>query len=178
MSTIIDSIYEDTDALLNFLEARGEISFLNAANETFPKSLLLAIASYFESVIRDCIMEFAKEFAAGAEPLLEFVKNKAIERQYHTYFQWDRKNANAFFGLFGSNFKEFMVKTVDESPDLEAAIKAFLELGQMRNELVHENFATHVLEKTAEEIHKLYCSALLFVQRFPELLRAFCTAPA
>ncbi len=47
--------------------------------------------------------------------------------------------------------------------DLSEAVAAFLELGDLRNLLVHENFAAYLLEKTSEEIYKLYRQALRFV---------------
>lgn len=42
-------------------------------------------------------------------------------------------------------------------------MKAFMEIGRDRNRLVHEDFATFTLEKTAEEIHNHYQTALVFV---------------
>jgi RiboL-PSP-HEPN len=102
------------------------------------------------------------------------VKNKALARQYHTFFNWDARNANSFFGLFGGDFKDFMTAKVEDDSTLEAGIKAFLQLGDSRNELVHENFATFALDKTAEEIYELYKKALRFVEVFPMTLSEFC----
>ena len=43
----------------------------------------------------------------------------------------------------------------------------------MRNELVHLNFGSYVIEKTFEEIYDLYTNVSLFVD---ELERRLCTA--
>ena len=69
-----------------------------------------------------------------------------------------------------------MIGIVKASAALDEAIRAFLELGQMRNELVHENFATFALEKTSEEIYALYSKAVPFVEAFPLHLREFSNA--
>jgi hypothetical protein len=55
------------------------------------------------------------------------------------------------------------LKDVKEDIDLDSAIKSFLELGNERNKLVHQNFADCTIEKTAEEVYKLYQQATLFI---------------
>jgi len=45
------------------------------------------------------------------------------------------------------------------------ALEAFLELGFLRNCLVHQNFAGYVFEKTNEEVYQLYRQASVFAER-------------
>lgn len=175
MTTIIDGLLQKHKLLSEHLAAQKELSLLNDSDDHFRKTLLLSAASYFETEIQDGIVAFVAEHATKAEPLLEFVKNKAIQRQYYTYFNWDAKNANAFFGLFGGPFKDFMSKEVQSKPDLADAIRKFLELGALRNQLVHQNFASFPLEKTVDEIYTLYKGALTFVLQFPSYLRKYCS---
>ena len=85
------------------------------------------------------------------------------QRQYHTYFDWDEKNANKFFSLFGSDFKDKISKKVEADEELTNSIIAFLELGSIRNKLAHLNFANYPLDKTADEIYNLYKNAKTFV---------------
>lgn len=171
--TIIDTVYEENQELDRYLISHNEISLQSNFDSNFRKTLLLSIGSYFEDLIKNHILEFAEEQARAAEPLIEFLKNKAIERQYHTYFNWDKRNANAFFGLFGSGFKGFMEVEINKESDLQVSISAFLELGEIRNQLVHQNYATFPMDKTVEEIYKLYQKALLFVEAFPKKLRVY-----
>jgi hypothetical protein len=175
MATIIDRLYEENLSLLEYLNNVGEVSLAAVVSESFRKALALSAASYFETLIQDSIVSVVRECSGGTDAVLEFVKNKAIERQYHTYFDWDRSNANKFFGLFGSSFKEYMTKRTQASADLAASIKAFVELGSIRNQLVHGNFAVFALDKTAEDIYGLFSSALMFVNGFPQDLRNYCT---
>jgi hypothetical protein len=66
-----------------------------------------------------------------------------------------------------------MLEEINKDSKLESAISAFIELGQIRNQLVHQNFADFYLEKTSEEIYKLYKDALVFVELFPLKLRDY-----
>jgi len=171
-STIVDQLYTDFIRLVSYLKEEDEISFQVSADANFRKALLLAAASYFERRICDDIITFAKETSSDNERLVEFIKNKAISRQYHTFFNWESPNANAFFGLFGESFKTLMTEEVENDGKLRESIKAFIELGRERNRLVHQDFGTFSLEKTTDEIYELYRTALSFVQCIPEKLRS------
>ena len=162
--TIIDRLYTEFKELLSYLYEKGEISFLITADEYFRKALLLAAASYFERRICDDLISFTSEISDKNEILVEFVKNKAIARQYHTFFNWNASNANQFFGLFGGSFYDSIKSEVNNDDGLAGAIKAFMELGSERNRLVHQDFGTFPLEKTSDEIYKLYETALPFVK--------------
>lgn len=165
--TAVDRLYSEFQDLISYLDKGSEISLRSIADENFKKALLLAAASYFEHRITDNLLVFVSEASNKSPRVVEFVKKKAISRQYHTFFDWDSGNANQFFGLFGENFKTFMKKEVEQSKELGEAVKAFLEIGRERNRLVHQDFGTFVLEKTAEEIYNLYRAALHFVETMP-----------
>lgn len=165
--TAVDRLYSEFQDLISYLDKGSEISLRSIADENFKKALLLAAASYFEHRITDNLLAFVSEASSKSPRVVEFVKKKAISRQYHTFFDWDSGNANQFFGLFGENFKTFMKKEVERSKELGEAVKAFLEIGRERNRLVHQDFGTFVLEKTAEEIYNLYRAALHFVETMP-----------
>jgi hypothetical protein len=174
--TPIDRLYSEATAAIQVLGNNSEWSLQVAAADHFRKVLLLATASYFEDNLCNSVAMFVREEAKSV--LIEnFVRNKAIARQYHTWFAWDRKNANQFFGLFGKEFRELMESRVKARPELQSAIEAFLELGNERNLLVHQNYATFPMEKTLDEVYALYQSALLFVSSVPSALKD-CNAPA
>ena len=54
---------------------------------------------------------------------------------------------------------------------LDPAVRAFMEVGQSRNRLVHGNFGVFSLEKTASELYESYKLALSFVEAVPGFLR-------
>jgi hypothetical protein len=169
-STIIDALYEENKALTDYLSEAEEPSFQTQADEKFRKVLILSAASFFEVRVLKAIVDAARAAAPQAPHMVEFVKKKGLSRQYHTLFDWDRRNANRFFSFFGDEKKEQMKKLVAEDDDLSSSIAAFLELGSLRNELVHLDFANFSLEKTADEIYELYRKASRFVAEIPQLL--------
>jgi hypothetical protein len=160
--TPVDRLYEESSAAIAVLGG-NEPSLAIAAADNFRKALVLAAASYFEHRVSACVLDFVHERTSGNSLVVGFVKNKAIARQYHTWFNWDESNANHFFGLFGSSFKQMMSERVKASDDLRASVRAFLEVGNERNKLVHQDFASFSLEKTIDEIYALYRQSLLFV---------------
>jgi hypothetical protein len=63
-------------------------------------------------------------------------------------------------------------KEIKESIALEGAVRSFLEVGHLRNILVHSNFAAYDIEnKTADEIFMLYKNGLPFIEYIENKLR-------
>ncbi len=172
--TIIDQQYINGNSLVDYLKSQQQLSYYTEAENNFRKNILLSAASYFENEITETVIEFAKVHSGNDDLIISIIKQKAVSRQYHTYFQWDgSKNANSFFSLFGDDFKNIMSKKVKDEPKLEESIKAFYQIGQERNKMVHQNFAEIVIDKTAEEIYMLYQSSMLFLETIKkELLKA------
>ena len=145
----------------------------SAADNNFRKALLLAAGSYFEHSLTQSVMDVVDDATSRDHVVRWLVKQKAVERQYHTWFDWNARNANRFFSLFGEALSEHMKAIVRERDDLSSSIQAFLEIGGERNRLVHQDFGSFVLEKTSKEIYDTYRSAAQFVEWFPQELREF-----
>ena len=176
---VVERLYGDFNQLRDFLQDDQKVTakaLLSVVDEAFPKVLLLAAASHFEKLLTETVEDFAKEVTTDNHPIASLVKLKAIERQYHGWFAWDKKNANKFFGLFGTGFKQYAQDQVNRKDWLKDSIHAFLEIGDERNELVHEDFASFQMNKTSEEIYELYRSAARFVEWFPQAIRGFSPA--
>ena len=163
MLTIIDQQYKSGNALVDYLKVQQQLTFYTEAENGFRKTILLSAASFFEKEISDTVIEFAKTHTNNNELIIAIIKQKAVSRQYHTYFNWDSANANTFFTIFGDEFKGRMVTKVKNDERLDKAIKAFLEIGRERNKMVHQNFAEIVIDKTADEIYTLYQMAIYFI---------------
>jgi hypothetical protein len=174
--TVVHQLYEDFMALSVALDAAVEPSLSVAANDCFRKALLLAAASHFEMVITTSIVEYVSSKAGPSSLAVEFVRRKALARQYHTLFTWDGRNANTFFALFGEEFKKHAEELVKADDALRDGIQAFLELGDDRNRLVHQGFGSYSLEKTAEEIFFAFERARVFADSLPSLLSSFSAA--
>lgn len=159
--TSIESMFQNYNSYYQFLMEHNEISFANDYKSQFSKVMLLACASYFESQVVMKIHCMLNPSQCGLTH--DFIDNKALVRQYHTLFDWKKRNANQFFSFFGVQFKDFMVSKVNSNSELSRSISDFMEIGELRNKLAHNNYATFVLESTAEEIYQKFLNAHNFV---------------
>ncbi|MCK8676408.1 HEPN domain-containing protein [Streptomyces lichenis] len=162
-------MYEDQKSVLDYLGSTNQVSHHATLQATLPKVLLLAAASEFESRVCDVIREHVRA-NSGDLKILELVDQKAIKRQYHTLFDWDKRNAGKFWSLFGADFKRQMAETCRRRPRFESSIAAFLEMGSLRNQLVHNNYAAFSLDKTLADVFSLYQEAEGFVNSLPVVL--------
>jgi RiboL-PSP-HEPN len=175
-ATVVHRLHGEFVALTEVLKAQAESSLQVTADDIFRKALLLAAASYFETAVSETIIAFAKRSTGERACIVAFVKAKGITRQFHTLFDWDAANANRFFSLFGEEFKQFAAGEIARSKPLAESVKAFLELGQNRNRLVHEDFGQFTMEKTEAEIFALFEAASVFVAALPALLERGCAS--
>jgi hypothetical protein len=172
-ATVVDRLHGEFSDLLGVLASVDEVSLRSVADDNLRKSLLMASASYFEQRLTESVIGFVSDVTADDHVLTWLVRNKAVSRQYHTWFDWEQKNANRFFALFGVSFCEHMKKVVKEDDKLARSIQAFLEVGRERNRLVHQDFGSFTMEKTGEEIYALYGTALHFVEWFPQAIKQY-----
>lgn len=166
----IERQYQDSKELYEYLVSKGEITFATYINNVYKKVLVLSAASYFESVITKQISEYATKASGADKRIVTLIENKAIKRQYHTLFNWEAKNTNTFWALFGETTKTKVREQINSNDDLRASEVYFIELGKQRNLLVHENFAEYDVNITIEEIYKKYKSACTFVSYIATVL--------
>lgn len=163
MGSPIQTLIDDYRDLNIFLMNNGQVSESLTVAEHYRKILLLSCASYYETRIVEIIKKFV-EAKASDNRIYAFVSNKAISRQYHTYFNWDQtSNINSFLGLFGTDFRDRISAEIKADKALQEQVKAFLTIGSERNKMVHNNFLECKLDKTFDEIVTLQEKANLFV---------------
>lgn len=177
--TPIDILYTEYLSVVGYLNENSQPSLSSDVNKYFKKVIVLSAASYFEHRIKEVLVEFIVKETNNHIPALNFFKKKAIGMEYHTYFTWGEKdnpdkpgkNANSFFALFGNEFKKQVEERLRQSPDLTVAMKSFLEVGHLRNILVHSNFAAYNFDnKTTDDVVDLYKNGIPFVAFIEELL--------
>lgn len=159
----IEEIYSQQSEILHYLTEASEVSFVVTLDDQLKKFFVLSSASYFEVAVTQMMVDFFVRKSEG-KAIVSFLENKALKRQYHTLFNWeDAKNCNTFFGLFGSEFKDEITKIIQSNEDLSTGMRDFLEIGRLRNHLIHKNIATQFVDKTAAELYTKYQSATLFI---------------
>ena len=174
----IEELWDDHKELVIHLQSGNQLQLMSRVQDSFGKILIIAVASYFEVRVTQNIVELYSEMTNRAEALAQFVRKQAIGRRFAQLFEWGSesksgRNANSFYNLFGTEFATFMKKKVQDDQSLDDSVKAFLEIGNLRNQMVHGNYADFQLNKTVDEIHQLYETATTFVNEFPIAIREF-----
>lgn len=169
-------MYTDHEQVLEYLSDQKQISHHSTLQTTLPKVLLMAAASEFEDRICSILKSHVREHTSDHK-ILELVDKKAINRQYHTLFSWETANANHFWSHFGKEFSKSMKDHCQNDKDLAESIRCFMEIGRLRNEMVHSNYAAFHLSKTLADVHDLYHQATRFVEELPRLLESTVEPP-
>lgn len=161
--TIIDKVFQDYTDVTNYLKNNNQISLLTTAEDTFRKALLLSSASYFETILQEMISKLAMDKSDSNAMIIAIIKQKALSRQYHTWFDWKTPSAGTFFAMLGEDYKSTITAELKSDAEFKECLNSFLEIGATRNLLVHENFAQFPLQKTMEELYSLYQIAMGFI---------------
>lgn len=167
----VNDLFDSSHEIYEWLMKQEQVSFATEHKGQFAKIVLLACASYFETRVTGVVLDVLDTKKCTLTH--NFVSKKALSRQYHTLFDWKGKNANNFFGLFGKDFKEFAKVKIKNSDILSDSIKNFLELGDLRNQLVHNNYAMFSLNLTVKDISEKFASAQSFVSNIKPLVNEY-----
>jgi hypothetical protein len=168
--TEVERIYEELVAVRSLLEQKGSASDLVAFENLAAKTLLLSAASFFERQICASLIRVASE--TGTKDIFcTFIEKQALERRFHTLFDWNRQNANSFFSLFGPDLKNRLQAAVAADGSLEKSVQDFMFVNSQRNRVVHSNFAAASAEATFDELWQKFNSALEFSNWLPNQLK-------
>ena len=160
---IVEKQYKEQSYVLEAIDIKKNTTIYTNYDSLSAKVLVLAAVSQFEVRITRAIQEYCSQYTDSDERITNLIRSKAIERQFHTYFDWKGRNANKFFGMFGSKFKEECERLIEENDNLKNGVKAFLSLGLDRNKLVHKDLLLESFDKTREEVMETYREARVFV---------------
>ena len=100
-------------------------------------------------------------------------QKKAVSHQYHTWFNWEKKNAYSFFGLFGKVFQDHMKTVVAGDQELGSSIRRFWRLGARETVFFMGIMVASYLRRHPKKSTPLYGDATKFVEWFPLALRQF-----
>jgi len=168
----VESIYEDYCGLVEDLKERSP-SGLAALNRTYHKVILVAAASSLENQVKRVVESLFSEH--GRDELGVFVAKRVLDRDYYRLFDWNNEKAKSFFSSFGPHCSRLFEETRRNDGEFERQHSSFMRIGRLRNQLVHQNYATFILDVTPEELVILYRSAVLFPGRFGGII--FARAP-
>jgi len=162
--TEVKTFYERQSGLIEHLLEAKELSLAQDAEQMLQKNLPLAAASFLEERVCGLLLAFVDARTGNCIELRSLVEVKAVKRQYHSLFEWEKPNGvNKFLSLFGPAFKAAVAAEIAADADLTRSAKDFIEIGALRNKIVHQNYATFAVDKSAAEIFKLFEGAVNFV---------------
>lgn len=164
---IFESLYNDYNSLREGPLALDP-SGLSALELTYPKVLLLASASYLEVATTEVVTGLFER--PDVPELRIFVERRSLKRQFHSLFDWDSAKANKLFAFFGDDCKARFIEKKRQDAEFSGSVDAFMEIGSLRNQLVHNNYAEFTLNKTAEEIKSLHKLASSFPPMIPSIV--------
>lgn len=166
----VEKAFSEFSEAIGRLQESGEITLAVSVEASARKGLLLSAASEFEHELCNIVRRFATKYSNENPMVVNLIESKAISRQYHTWFDWKHKSANSFYAMFGDEYSDAMKAKKKDDNIFAESLSSFLELGQMRNLLVHNNYAAFYIEKTLTELYEEYHKARGFISSVRESL--------
>lgn len=160
------------ETIYNKYKADGELlnkypdlaSFKQEHERMFAKLFVVMCANFFELYT----LEFLPNLLSDKEITRNFLSRQALNRKYHTLFTWGKKDKedkykkgsiNSFLSLFGDEFKQDIEKKIGGDvylTDAYSKINSFLQLGTLRNTLVHEGFDEEIIKEEGNSNKNFY----------------------
>ncbi|MGV0596362.1 HEPN domain-containing protein [Mycolicibacterium porcinum] len=163
----VESLYEDYVGLLQDLRDQNP-SGLAALNRSFHKVVLIAAASNLEARVKRLVKAIFE--SQGRAELSVFIDKAVLARGYHTLFSWNDGKATTFFTHFGDECSKRFKQLLKSDDDFRVEHDAFMQLGSLRNQLVHQDYASFMLDATPGELIALYRHAIKFPERFAAII--------
>lgn len=152
----------------NIKDLNEEIS----KNNTFVSLLIDYRQEYTKVFVIFCANSFEKIITSYLPQLLRIencpVKNKFFntmffDRKYHTLFDWNGNNANSFIGLFSTEVKTKLSNLRDTNSEFKECEKAFLNLGRLRNMIVHNGIINYSFQNKIDDVYHMFEQSLEFI---------------
>lgn len=163
---LVDELYNEFSEIINHLEEDKRPSLQNVADENLKKLIIIAAASFFENEIKKQLLVFIEERSNKDSMLISFVEQQIdIDRKFYKLFDINEEcsNCNKFFKLFGDEFNKKCQEDLKSNNELRDSMKAFIEVINTRNKIIHNNYLEQHIEKTCRECYDLYKKAENFI---------------
>ncbi len=170
MSDFIDELHAALVRQEQLL-ANSNIADLQEVQRIFVKYIILASSSFFEEAIKEEIRKFVATVSNQNSAIIKFFEDRLLARNYHSIIDWkDTSKLQTFCKFFGVKIESYTIMFQDL--DLNLHFKDFLEIGILRNTLVHNNLIQQNIELTLSEAYAKYESAKKFVDTIPQMLQS------
>lgn len=171
----VESLFEDYQGLVSDLSTQSP-SGLAALNRSYHKVLLVAAASSLEDRVKLITESIFQRH--GRDELGHFVSSRVLVRGYHGLFDWKAEKAQPYFASFGDDCGKDFKATLQSDDNLRSEHDSFMKLGNLRNLVVHNDYANYSINITPDEVMTSYRKAILFTARFEGLILRREKAPS
>jgi len=131
--------------------------------------MVLAAGNWLERKTTQELLEFTKA-VSDSEALVELVKRRVLDRQFHTLFDWKTGTVSTFVSLFGSPTKSLVDAALRSNASLEQASRDFMALVHQRNLLAHDGAISEEPQFTANQVRSMFYNAASWVSWMGETL--------
>lgn len=162
----VELLYADYEALADELARRP--SALASLNRSYHKHLLVAAASSLEDLVKSEVEAiFTKQ---GDIRLGTFIAKQVMARGYHSLFDWKNGSAKGFFSSFGTECAAAFKEALQNDEKYYREHEAFMLLGNLRNHVVHNDYAGYTIDLTPNEVIVKYRLGTAFIDSFERLI--------
>lgn len=158
--TIVDLEYLKISDYLK--ENAGNMNFVIDYEKTMAKHLLLSACSFLEYWFQNIIKKHTQLIIANDYLINNLIFDSAISKSFYTYFNFPDKKVHIFKKFKHQDYNLVLYKCV-EKESYKVFKDGFCNLFNMRNKLVHENYAAQSLDKTLAEVYFLFGHARCFL---------------
>ena len=151
------SLFDQYDSIRSSIP-EANISDMTDLDSQFRKLAVLSCASHLESDFIEALKAYFLSIGPGVG---EFVRRAALERKFHTLFNWDKPLPDSFFKGWGAECEQRYRQRLTDS-EFDAIMRSFMLLVSSRNLLVHANLAEQSSDLTFEEVREHFGRATQF----------------
>ena len=135
-----------------------DVILLVNTRSAFAKAMILAAGNWLERRTLHALADFTAS-SSNKQTLVFFVRAGAIDRKFHTLFNWKSGTVNYFLGKFGKDFKEKVLEASGENDNVQRASHDFMNLVAERNKLAHSSQIGDEAQFTASDVRTMFYNA-------------------
>lgn len=163
VSDAVGLVYREYNEMVSTVGGSSP-SALTALNRVYPKHILIAAASSLEDHVKVRLLPELFERYGNVE-IREFLSASVLKRGYHGLFEWSNDSASKLFSAFGAEAKARFKERTRTDPIFDDGQRSFMQLGRLRNELVHNDYVSRSITVTPGDVHIMYKKSLGFLER-------------
>jgi len=146
----VNKIAYDFEDSLQYLNSSLKITEKNNLEILKVKVSILTLGTYIENRTYDLIVQILNR--SKDDILSEFLINQALNRKFHTMFDFKSLNIKKFLKLFGQPFSDYICSMISDDEEFSRSIECFMLISSKRNILAHDNFYISSIDFTFDEI--------------------------